>query len=93
MSWLYTLVFAGLMFSSNPSPVSTVQNSPKGTLLVTAANGADETEHFEQITASHISRTGISSRVSLNLTTDYFPVGRIGVLTNAEEEWNVPYVM
>ena len=64
MSWLYTLVFAGLMFSSSPAPVSTVQNSPNGTLLVTASNRTDETEHFEQ--TYPLSANGVVSVSNVN---------------------------
>jgi len=64
MSWLYTLVFAGLMFSSNPTPVSKLENSPNGTLLVTRNNKSDETEHFEQ--TYPLSANGVVSVSNVN---------------------------
>ncbi len=48
MSWLYTIVFAGLMLSSNNSQsVFTADNNHTKSIVSTAAL-ADETERFEQ---------------------------------------------
>jgi DUF4097 and DUF4098 domain-containing protein YvlB len=47
MNWLYTLVFAGLAFSSQQSPVSTFQNTT-GVQPVIESARVDETERFEQ---------------------------------------------
>ena len=48
MSWLYTVVFAGLLFSSQessePTPEVTIQNDP----VVTESLLSDETEKFDQ---------------------------------------------
>ncbi len=48
MSWLYTLVFAGLVFSSNDSTVPVTECNFEQPSVVTANAYADETERFEQ---------------------------------------------
>ena len=48
MSWLYSIVFAGLMFSSNnETPVQSCDIPQSDVLIVESAPG-DETEKFEQ---------------------------------------------
>jgi len=48
MNWLYTIIFAGLAFSSHSTPVTSVQNNSVDPVAVTAAVRSDETERFEQ---------------------------------------------
>ncbi|MGB7207427.1 MAG: DUF4097 family beta strand repeat-containing protein [Pyrinomonadaceae bacterium] len=48
MSWLYSIVFAGLMFSSNnDTPVQSC-DIPQSEVLITESASGDETEKFEQ---------------------------------------------
>jgi hypothetical protein len=46
MSWIFTIVFSGLIFSSNQGAAFDVPKAPDAN--TTAAAKADETEHFEQ---------------------------------------------
>jgi DUF4097 and DUF4098 domain-containing protein YvlB len=49
MSWLYTLVFAGLLFSSNSDPARISSDSNTNSQMVAAHSAlGDETERFEQ---------------------------------------------
>ncbi len=47
MSWLYTIVFAGLMFSSPATPVADAPRTVQYQPLVAVTFAPDETEHFE----------------------------------------------
>jgi DUF4097 and DUF4098 domain-containing protein YvlB len=47
MSWLYTLFFAGLAFTSHGNPVTTLQNTSTQSPVM-ATSVSDETERFEQ---------------------------------------------
>ena len=48
MSWLYTVLFSGLMFSGQGSAVPVVNNVQSEPVVVRATVAADETEKFEQ---------------------------------------------
>ena len=70
MTWLYTVVFAGLMFSSHGSPVAELQNSPNETPLITQSVKGDETERFEQtypLSASgRVSVSNVNGSISID---------------------------
>jgi DUF4097 and DUF4098 domain-containing protein YvlB len=48
MTWLYTLVFAGLLFSSHDNPVNTASDSNSNAQNAVYSVKGDETERFEQ---------------------------------------------
>jgi hypothetical protein len=52
------------VFFEQPASVSPLQNNPNGTLLVTASNRTDETEHFEQ--TYPLSANGVVSVSNVN---------------------------
>src|SRR3954452_19632998 len=47
MTWLYTILFSGLVFSSQPATSPSLASYPHDTILVSNIR-ADETQHFEQ---------------------------------------------
>jgi len=61
MSWLYTIVFAGLMFSSHGNAVSNTDHAAANHPVILASPLRDESEHFE-----HVYPLGASGRLSLS---------------------------
>src|SRR3954465_2993045 len=69
MTWLYTMLFAGLVFSSQTPTSSNLANSPHETLLVTNV-GTDETQHFEQTYPLNANGRVSVSNVNGSITVD-----------------------
>ena len=71
MTWLYTMLFAGLVFSShtNPGPSPNFANNPHGMVLVSGVKG-DETQHFEQTYPLNANGRVSVSNVNGSITVD-----------------------
>src|ERR1051325_7370214 len=61
MSWLYTVVFAGLIFSSHANSVSNTEYAAQNHPLIAESAMRDESEHFE-----HVYPLSASGRLSLS---------------------------